>query len=99
MTPFVYQRPGRRECSCCKFHDLHLSQSGSFSFWGLKQGWIHIDPAQLSQTSAQLKEALDSLQYAHMGEANFFDELEFGVLRECGDSFGHSEHSAYDVVR
>lgn len=66
--------------------------------WAFKQLSLHVDLAQFRQTSAQLQKGLHAFQNAHMGEANFFDELEFRMFRKGRDCLGHSEHSAYDVV-
>ncbi len=56
------------------------SAVSNFSGRNLKQFGLHVNLAQLRQTAAQLQERLHSVEDAHVGEANFFDELELRVL-------------------
>lgn len=42
--------------------------------------WLHVNLAQLRNTPAELQQRLHAVQNAHMREADFLDELEFGVL-------------------
>lgn len=45
-----------------------------------KQARLHVDPAELCNTSRELKVSLHTLEDSHVCEANLSDELEFGML-------------------
>lgn len=46
-----------------------------------KQSRLHVDSAELCNTARKLKIGLHTLKNSHVCEANFADELEFGMLR------------------
>lgn len=70
----------------------------SLRLWRLEKLWFHVNLAEFGNAATQLKQRLHPVQDAHMREANLFDEFQLGVFRERRDRFGHSEHSANDIV-
>jgi hypothetical protein len=52
----------------------------------------HINLTQSSKASTKLQVCLHSLQNPHVCESYLAYEFQFGVFRECGQSFGDAEH-------
>jgi hypothetical protein len=85
--------PPKCLCPCTR-----STKSQPYSHWSLKQFRFQVDFAELRDTATQLEKCLDTLQYPHMSESNFLDELKLRVFRQNWNTFGHFEHSADDIV-
>lgn len=81
-----------------RIKDSNLEKTTPCLLWKHEKARLHVDSAELCNTARELEVCLHTFEDSHVGEADFSDELEFGVLGENGNGLCDFEHGADDVV-